>query len=445
MTRLPKDPYGFRRREDGALTVVNIFFLMAIALLAGIAIDVASVVSARTQLQATADAAAHAALVEREFESADDSRTVALTIAENNMPKTAFGDVLATTNITFGDYDRDTDTFTADNTSRNAVFLQTERLSSNNNPVGTFLLQFAGLWNWDVRTAALYETFIPTCLMEGFVANNIIDIQSNNSYFNGFCIHSNTYVTINNNNFFESGTVVSMPDKDDLVVSITGSGEDKNEGLEEALREGKWFIKILNRIDLIRTGLQTSGHKYARDYTKFFTVIDVNLDMKTLKQGNKWVIQPSNLQKGRVYKITNCNKVDFKSGTYQEVVFLLDCPVELSNGVILIDTAIHTTFSGAKSFYSPANIVLGKNDDCGEGGGAQLVTKGSVDFSAGLEMYGSQIIAGGNVEFSSNADGLQGASIVAGGRIDSTSNMNFAFCGDGMQHNFLAEYFRLAG
>ena len=435
---------GMLRGEDGALTVVNIIFLCSIALLAGIAIDVASVISARTQLQTTADAAAHAALVEREWHTPQEARDKALAVAMTNMSESRYGDVLRATNIVFGDYDRATDTFTRDDNSRNAVFVETERLASNDNPVGTFLLQFAGLWNWDVRTRAIYETFIPTCLMEGFVAEDVIDIQSNNSYFNGFCIHSNAHVTINNNNFFEPGTIVSMPDSDDIVVNVTGSGEDKNEGLQEALREGKWFIKILNRIELIRTGVQTQYHPYARDYTTNFSVIDINATMPTLKQGNKHVIGPADLQPGRVYKVS-CNKVDMKSGTYDKVVLIADCPVELSNGVVLTDVTLLTTYSGEKSFYSPANIVLGRNDNCAAGGGANIVTKGAVDFSAGLEMYGSQIIAAGNVEFSSNADGLQGASIVSGGRIDSTSNMNFAFCGSGMEHSFLAEYFRLAG
>ena len=112
--------------------------------------------------------------------------------------------------------------------------------------------------------------------------------------------------------------------------------------------------------------------------------------------------------------------------------------------MVLTDAVVLTTYNGSNSVRSPAGIVLGENDDCAAGGGAQLITKGDVDFSAGVEIYGSQIIAGGDVEFTSNADGLDGASIVAGGRIDSTSNMNFSFCGSGMEHSFLAEYFRLA-
>ena len=436
---------NFASQEGGGITVLNLFFLSVVALFAGIAIDVSSVISARTQLQVTADAAAHAALVHREWHEPEEAKRIAIEIALNNMASDDFGEVLSEDNIVFGDYDRATKSFTPDADSRNAVLVKTERLTSKNNPVSTFLLQFAGFLNFDVEAVALFETFYPICLMEGFVAQGIIDIQSNNSYFNGFCIHSNEYVTINNNNFFQPGTIVSMPDSDLLEVNITGNGEDKNEGLEEALREGKWFIKVLNRIARIEEGLQTEGHRYAQEFTTDFDVIDINTDMKHLKQGNKWVIEETDLTAGRVYTISNCNKVDIKSGTFEGIVLIADCQVEISNGVHLIDTVLLTTYDGSKAFYSPAQVTLGKKDTCASGGGAKLVTNGDVDLSAGVLMYGSQIVAGGNVEFSSNADGMEGASIISGGRIDSTSNMNFAFCGTGVEHFFNADYFRLAG
>lgn len=436
----------FSRREDGGLSVLNLFFLMATGIVAGVAIDVSSLVSAKSQLQVTADAAAHAALVEREWNDSDTSRATAVALAQQNMPTSRFGDVLSDDNIFFGTYDRGTDVFDVDDTSRDAVLVKTERLTSNGNPVSSFLLQFAGFWNWDVRATSVFETFYPTCLIEGFVAEDVIDIQSNNSYFNGFCIHSNNYVTINNNNFFEPGTIVSMPDSDDIVVSITGNGEDKNEGLEEALREGKWFIKILDRIDRIAAGLQDEDSRYARDYITDYTVISIDQDMKHLRQGQKYVIEPADLTKGRIYTL-KCNQlldlVNKGTGIFEDIVLIADCPIQVSGGLTIRNATVITTYNGDNAFKSPANIVLGEDDSCGVGGGAQLLTKGNVDFSAGVEMYGSQIIAGGSVEFTSNADGLQGASIVAGNRIDSTSNMNFSFCGSGMEHSFMAEYFRL--
>ena len=59
--------------------------------------------------------------------------------------------------------------------------------------------------------------------------------------------------------------------------------------------------------------------------------------------------------------------------------------------------------------------------------------------------FGGQILALGDILFTANADGIEGASFVAGGNVEGTSNMTMGFCGNGMEDNFEAEYFRLAG
>ena len=425
---------AFQYRQDGVLTVVYFIFIIVVSILGGIAFDVASVVSARTQLQVTADAAAHAALVEREWHSADDAKTKAMAVALQNMPQDRYGNVLTQENIVFGHWDRDTTIFTQDNNSRNAVLVTTERDTQNGNPVATFLLQFVGLWDWDVRTSSVFETFYPTCLMEGFVAEGVVDIQSNNSYFNGFCIHSNSHVEINNNNFFESGTVVSMPDTNDLVVPTDGLSDEKNQGLADALHEGKWFIKILNRLDEIVAGVQDRDHRYAREYINNYNIVALN----------KTRVGPTDLPKGRIYTVDCNSKFTFDAGIYDEIVLIANCPLTFKNGAEFHEAVIITTSTSNKSMSAPNNLTLGEADDCNPGGGAQLITYGGFEVAASLEMHGSQIIAAGDVEFAANADGIRGASIVSGGRIDGTSNMNFAFCGDGMEHSFLAEYFRLA-
>ncbi len=73
----------FGKNEGGAMTALNLFFLSTVALIGGVAVDVSSVISARTQLQATADAAAHAALVEREWHSPEAAKAKAIELAKN--------------------------------------------------------------------------------------------------------------------------------------------------------------------------------------------------------------------------------------------------------------------------------------------------------------------------------------------------------------------------
>ena len=87
---------------------------------------------------------------------------------------------------------------------------------------------------------------------------------------------------------------------------------------------------------------------------------------------------------------------------------------------------------------------MGRNDNCAKGGDAQIVTVGGVKVPQYLKLFGGQILAGGDVSFTSDANGVQGASIVAGGRVDGTTDSTMAFCaGAGMENNFEAWYFRL--
>ena len=88
--------------------------------------------------------------------------------------------------------------------------------------------------------------------------------------------------------------------------------------------------------------------------------------------------------------------------------------------------------------------TFGADDDCAPGGGAQVITLGGMRFPCGLGIFGSQLLAQGDVEFAARADGIQGASIVAGGEIDATSNSTMALCNNGMEGNFELPYFRMA-
>ncbi len=76
------------------------------------------------------------------------------------------------------------------------------------------------------------------------MAENVVDIRSNNGFYREFCIHSNGHVEMQNHNFFEEGTRVTMPDEDDLV--IPGSGMRQNPGLDKALGEDEFNLDIVD-------------------------------------------------------------------------------------------------------------------------------------------------------------------------------------------------------
>lgn len=420
----------FLRKEDGGMTALGLMLLLCALTFSGLALDVSFAYKTRTELQIAADAAAHAALYTRELESLDDARQAALDLVEAQLPASVYGTVLTADDIQFGRFDETTRVFTPDNSQRGAVMVNTSRYASKNNAAPSFLLNLVGKESWDIETGAVFSAYRPACLREGIVAQGRVDMQSNNDFDNGFCIHSATHVEFNNGNDFESGTVVSMPNPNDLVGSYTS-----NPGLEEAVREAHFRLRIVDRIDDIIDGLYEADARYVPDYITSKQAISLkakDADASTLK-------------KGRIHHVT-CNggqKLMLKMPVLKSVVILTNCKVSFGGGIKLEDVLIATTNTDPKSVSSSADLSVGRDDDCDEGGGAQIVTKGGMEFPAKLNMFGGQLLAKGDVEFAANADGMEGASIVAGGEIEGTSNANMGFCGSGMEDNFEADYFRL--
>ncbi len=429
---------GFLGEETGAMTVFGIFVFMVMAVLSAVAVDVANLMAARNQLQVAADVAGHSALYYRDIEpglTTTEVKLKAIETAQYGMPSATFGEVLEETDITFGDWDHEAQTFTQDDASRNAVMVTTSRLAAKSNSVGSLLFNFVGVSDFDIVTPAVFTTYRPMCFREGFVADGVVDLQSNNGYANGFCIHSNDHVEMNSNNTFEAGTVVSMPDENSIV--LPQSGFETNAGLEAALRSGYYRLRIINRIDDIIDAMRDGDLEYLPDYINSYTA--VTLSKKTLTEAD--------LLPGKRY-IWNCsglgNPTINSTTKIENVVIVADCAIKFGGGTVLENVRIATTSTSSKSINSPASLQIGLDDNCAEGGDVQIVTKGGMEFAADLMLYGSQLIAERDIEFTANADGIEGASMVAGGTISGTSNMTMGFCGTGMTNNFEAEYFRLA-
>ncbi|SPF79178.1 hypothetical protein ALP8811_03116 [Aliiroseovarius pelagivivens] len=430
----------FRKNENGAITIFGLFLFAAIVLVGGLAIDMHNLMTARTQLQVSADLTAHAALYRRDFESdPNTAKTQALALAQASMPKATYGDVIEAKDITFGRYDPSTEKFTPDSNSRSAVHVYSTRLSSKSNPVSTFVLRVLGFVNYDMSVQSVFTTFRPTCFREGFVADERVDVQSNNAYSNGFCIHSNDHVSLNNGNSFETGTIVSMPNLGD--IDLPRSGWEQNEGLQAALREGAYRMRIVAKLPFIIQGLKDRDPEYLPDYIDPLKPVE----FFSLNNGQKLLM--SDLKANRVHIIGCGNNgvltIDEPSAI-TDVVIVTSCLVKFGQALNIENSIIATTHTDTKSMDSSSSLTLGKNDSCADGGGAVLLTMGGVSFTSDFHIFGSQIIAAGDIDFTANANGIEGASLIAGGEIDSTSNANMGFCGTGMTNIYEADYFRMA-
>jgi hypothetical protein len=425
---------NLRSEDDGGLTIFGLYIFACIAMVSAIAIDMSNLIAQHTKLQMTADLAAHAALYNRDSNNAGDSIAAALAVVENSMPEAQYGTVIDADDFIFGDFDYTSGDFTPDANSRNGVLVTAKRYASSLNAVDTFLLGFSGVPEIDVAAQAVFATFRPACLREGFVAENIVDLQSNNGFSNGFCIHSNTHVSLNSGNIFEEGTVVSMPDLDQL--DLPRSGFESNSGLEVALRQGRMHIRILGMIDEIAAGILDYYSEHIPDY-----ITDLNVYTHS---GNRF--DASDFVPGTINYLNCSSGVTLRNdaGAYSEVVIYSECKISLSQGATFEDVVMFSESTRSDSITGASAVQFGRDDSCAVGGGVQVITRGGMSFPADLRMYGGQLIALGEIEFAANADGVEGASMISAMWISGTSNMDMAFCGSGMENNFEAEYFRLA-
>lgn len=437
----------FAREESGAATILALFFLLIFIVMGGIAIDFNRAIADRTHLQVTADTAAHAALYAREDNSAEEASTIALQTIDNMLPASGFGaSAIISSDVVFGNWNNDTLAFTAAASSRDAVKVTAQMAQDRGNASRNMLLNIVGRDTFDIGVESVYTTYYPPCFTEGFVAEDVVEIQSNNAYFDGFCIHSNSYVSVNQNNFFEPGTVVSMPNLE--LLDMPNSGFARNEGLEAALREGEYRIRILAQLPEIIDSFWTGEAEHLPDNISPGAVFNVPQGQVKLRNGQDagYTITPFHMEPYSVNRL-NCgssDKITMEAGTYTDMLFVTDCEVKFAQGVILEDSLVATTHTGDKSLNSPSDLTIGRDDACAAGGGATLMTLGGFDAAASMNSFGGQIIALGSIQFAANADGIMGASFVAGGRIDGTSNMNMGFCeNQGMEHAYRAPYFRM--
>ncbi len=269
-----------------------------------------------------------------------------------------------------------------------------------------------------------------------------------------------------------------MPDTRDLVMP--SGGFTKNAGLQNALRDGAYRIRVLQRIYDIIGGFDDSSSDYYRaDYLKPAIKRNVmsastNLDASVWRAGEIHEFDCGNLgnasagsggvgtgggssgngngngngggKKGGGSGGGGGNTVKIPSGTtLVRGAIYTDCLITIGSNSTLEDVLIISENRDIAAISGASGVTFGRDDGCAPGGGSQVVTLGGVNFPAKLSMYGSQIIAEKKIDFEANANGIEGVSMVSGGEIDSTSNMQMGFCnGAGMENRFEAEYFRMA-
>ncbi|MBF9030375.1 hypothetical protein HKCCE3408_08205 [Rhodobacterales bacterium HKCCE3408] len=407
--------------ESGAMTVLGLYLFAACCCLGGIALDISHSYQMRTRLQVTADSAAHAALVRRQTMSETDAVAAAIAIVEEMMPAARYGQVVEAGDVVFGTWNAATRQFTEVPGSRNAVLIDTNQIAERANASPSYLLRIIGLDRWNIVRRSVFATYYPRCFQEGFVAEDYVDITSNNTFRRGFCVHSNGFVEMNNNNSVESGAIVSMPNRDSLV--IPNSGFDRNPGLEASLRDAYYDLDVPARFE---RAMENASNPAAAGFPDFVTnTIVVDLNWRQPIDSTTW-------RPGRIHRVTcprDTQRVRISNDTVlRDGVLLTNCEVAFGQGTTAINMRLITTSTSVDSITGANGIRIGDPDNCAPGGGSIFATRGGMRVPHGLELHGSRVIAQGDVSFAAAVNGIGGSSIVAGGNISGTANGDVGYC-----------------
>ena len=430
MTIQTKRNFALRFLKDarGGITIWSLFNFLLILGFAGLALDVNNAVRSRTQLQGAADAAGHAALLAR-YETGDEDvgRTTGVAVAAANMPTSIFGNVLATADIEFGNWERTTRTFTPGSGS-SAVRVTTRRIDSRGNSLSTFLLDVLGISSMELNTSSVWDFEDGICVTndadgipgEGFFALGVVDMQTDNTFGEGFCIHSETYVKLSTHNTFLDDVYVSMPDLGDLQMPT--SGWENNDGIDEALHQGSY--------PMLHAFFSTPNGKFYQMVDSYddadlanpqvYEVIDVNLPGSAkLTQAivdDALATAASTLEPLLRIRCAGQSFSVAQDETISGVKMVTDCRVSFLQGSAIENVTLVTTNTDHHSISGPNGTRWGNPTYCGDTsvGGVHVLTKGGIQMAADFEGHGLEILAAGDVDLAAKADGVTSINIVSG-------------------------------
>ena len=476
--------YDFARDERGAGTIMGLLWFMLLVGITGLAVDATNGFRNRTMLQATADAAVLAAVIDLPNEAA--AVTSAITNSTSNMPNAMYGDVLQLGDIEIGAWRMPGRRFEEGGLVVNildpdgplipdAVRVTLHQTVANANAVPVNFLRIIGLRTWDVNVLAVAQRFLPECLNNGLVAAGMVDMSSNNHFSKRICIHGQRGVMESISNIHDIGVTVSTPSMyDDTIGIIVPAGKiEADEGLREAMREVSLVPRMVNRVDDIMLAMLDMESYVRPDYIGTTSTSGITLPRVETRQKG-WDFADATA--GNVYHI-ECEPmqtVRIPGGTILTgVVIISDCNIVVGPGVEMSDVVLASLSTGnpggndgdhgnpggngqggntsgqggagvehANIVFS-GKVVLGFADDCRDGGGVQIFSNASVQISSQAEINGLQIIAAGDVDLGTQGMGIKGINVQAGGNITLNSLNHFGICSGGVPNLQTVAYYRL--
>jgi Flp pilus assembly protein TadG len=467
----------FVRDEQGGMTALAMFWLVVCCMFAGLAIDVTNLHRQKELITVAADAAAQAGVIALSQEKTPtEIQAIALVAAETNAPVAWVGK----TNSGASDVQLvrfNPKTRMLESGTPNAVQVTLHRDSSVENPVATGLLRFAGFNEFEVAvTSVAYFGKPGNCTStDGIYAKGEVTLTSGNKIGSSYCVHSQTNVWMPQQNIFEKGAGLSMPNLETCGVKCFDSA---NLGVEDAKFEMNLNLPdVASHIAMVKAAMLAPSSELK---TKFFAdktlaaSLKPLVDAKIMNNGaaaklvkgsvvtvtaaqynDLMYITKGNLPTGLVYNV-DCRdrgngpatsisiggSVDRKNATLatsnaetvRQVALITDCGFDVgSNARIDATIALSTRVASSSVLTASSGAVVGDPArNCDVARKVYIMTMGSISVSADFTASNVAIIVNGDIHVAANSSSStvehKGTSFHAEGKIQIPANHTFNGC-----------------
>lgn len=456
MPRLAEARVRFARLvqdQAGTGSVLPLFLLTSLLALGGFAMDVANVWRNGEVMRATADAAAHAGAVAlARGQSVDDAVAAAQHAIALNMDPAIFAQGAPRQRaelVRAWHFDAASGKVSEEGTA-NAISVQLRRSPQDGNTLQTYLLGLIGLGDLSTAmTAVVAVTPTETCSnAAGLFARGAIALDGAAEVGSGYCLHSQTSITLARSVEFSERAHLSMPD----LAQCSGFCSDSlSPGLSAAATEANLISTSLRGHV---SGLQAAMLGPMADSPlkqAFFAARPLAEDLEPLAEVGQ---DPTRLHAGAVVQLS---KWDFEKlrAIPQGLVYAVSCDpssplgppilevggvvgaLALRNAALVTNCALHfrgdfdvagalilSTFEGPfPSISAELHAVLGDpNVGCDEASRTLVMALGDQVLPSELLLSNASMVVDGNVTIlpdQSRGLGLHnGFSLHAGGRVD---------------------------
>lgn len=435
----------FGKDDRGLVTHLALIVLVLVLLFSGLSVDSTNAWRVQFQLQTAADATAHAgSLTVRDAGGRSmglltrmSARESILSVANANLSEDMQDSAIKWSDITFGTWDPDTRQFTYTYPSVNAVRVTATRNTARENPLPTFLLRLTGIATRDIEVESVAYLTKQECPVGHIISNSMVEFTSNNEFYNNLCIKGADGVSLNNGNYFDDTNMIFVPDLSDMdwpssvsMSTIVGRGTADSSA-------------TLTYADIVRTESDISA-EYVADVDALATLF-----LDSLYEDQPDYINPSaavieirardvkytSFIPGRIYHVECGGSKDskaqfFKNAMVSEVVIISDCVTQLGNGSVFEDVVLISKDTSNRSVYAANGVQLGQDDACADGGGVKVYAAGDISSASGLQLYGAELSAVGEVQVAAQADGVEGVVINANGNVTFSAQASFGACTD---------------